>query len=182
MRRRKKGERMYLYWAIRKPEKDGWTGNKNYNRNIPTQFFYTDKIENEENERDVEFWNKFPTVFKKSSDDCGRIIFYAGSRANWIYDLQLINGEVKIFSKSDFEKGNAFGLQKRPFVQDIDFVDHNFVSLLTKDKVYQWKHTNVIKKDDVNEVDKLGGEETLLKELPAVVKSPDCSLPFLFAL
>lgn len=125
-RRRKKGERMYINWAIRKPENDGW----------PTTFFYTDKVKNEDGDRDIEFWNKIPTVFKRSSDDLGRIIFHAGSRANYIYDLQLLKGEVRIWSEKDVRSGNAFGLQKRPFVQDIDFIDHNFVSVLTKDKLF----------------------------------------------
>jgi hypothetical protein len=46
-------------------------------------------------------------------------------------------------------------------VEDIDFIDHNFISLLTKDKIFQWKHETDIHKDDPNEIDK--GEETLLK-------------------
>jgi len=160
MRTRRRGERMYINWAIRKPNNDGWT-NKD---GTATKFFYTDKVENEDKDKDTEFWNKFPTVYKKSSDEVGRIIFNAGSRANWIYDLQLIDGEVRIFSKHDFDTGNAFGLQKRPFVQDIDFIDHNFVSVLTKDKIFQWKHTVDIKKERAEDVDE--GEETLLKVLP----------------
>lgn len=87
-----------------------------------------------------------------------------------------------IFSKKDVDDGNAFGLQKRPFVQDIDFVDHNFVSVLTKDKIFQWQHTNIIKKESVNAPERLQGEETLSKALPAVVKLPNGSLPFLLAL
>ena len=160
MRTRRRGERMYINWAIRKPNNDGWT-NKD---GTATKFFYTDKVENEDKDKDTEFWNKFPTVYKKSSDEVGRIIFNAGSRANWIYDLQLIDGEVRIFSKHDFDTGNAFGLQKRPFVQDIDFIDHNFVSVLTKDKIFQWKHTVDIKKERAEDIDE--GEETLLKVLP----------------
>lgn len=46
-------------------------------------------------------------------------------------------------------------------MEDIDFIDHNFISLLTKDKIFQWKHETDIKKENVDEIDK--GEETLLK-------------------
>lgn len=75
---------MYINWAIRKPENDGWVDEDSQQ---PTKFFYRDTVKNETQEKDTEFWNKFPTVYKKSSDDVGRIIFNAGSRANWIYDL-----------------------------------------------------------------------------------------------
>lgn len=46
-------------------------------------------------------------------------------------------------------------------MEDIDFIDHNFISLLTKDKIFQWKHETDIKKEDPDEIDR--GEETLLK-------------------
>ena len=101
---------MYINWVIKKPEDDGWTVDINDPNSPPTTFFYTDKVKNEDGDRDIEFWNKFPTVFKRSSDDVGRIIFHAGSRANYIYDLKLIEGEVRIWSKKDVESGNAFGL------------------------------------------------------------------------
>lgn len=65
-------------------------------------------------------------------------------------------------------------------MEDIDFIDHNFISLLTKDKIFQWKHKTDIHKEDADQIDE--GEETLLKALPAVVRAPSCKVPFLFAL
>lgn len=129
-------------------------------------------------EDDTEFWNKPPTVLRQASDNQSRLLFNAYTRANWIYDLKMLQGELFCYSMEDRVNGLAFGLQERPFVADIDFIDHNFVSLLTKDKEAKWKHTNEIDKDKMPEKDL---EETLLKKLPVVVKSPDSSFPFLFA-
>jgi hypothetical protein len=71
----------------------------------------------------MEFWNKMPTCFRQGSDDPSRIIFRAGSRSNWIFDLHLHEGEVRLYSEQARKNGFAFNLQKRPFVKDIDFID-----------------------------------------------------------
>jgi hypothetical protein len=81
-----------------------------------------------------------PTVFKQASDDMGRLIFHAGARAIYVFDLQLIDGRIQIWSKNDTKIGRAIGMQKLPFVIDIDFIDHNFVSVLTTEKDCSWKH------------------------------------------
>jgi len=108
-------------------------------------------------------------------DGKGRIVFHAGSRSTWIYDLKLDNGDIKIWSKQDVENGIAFGLQKKPFCVDIDFIEQNFVSVLTK-KEAKWLH-----KTQVTNIDK-EEKPTLLFKLPKVVQAPECSIEFLFAL
>lgn len=138
--------------------------------------FYSIIVLNEDGKDDTEFWNKPPTVFRQASDNMSRLIFHANSRATWIYDLKMLQGDLFVYEMKDREQGLAFGLQKKPFVFDIDFIDHNFVSVLTKDKESKWKHFN-----EITTIHKDHEEETLLKKLPKVVKSPDASFPFLFA-
>jgi len=115
-----------------------------------------------------------PTCFRQSTDDPSRIIFRAASRSNWIFDLKLINGQVRLWSDEEVAQGRAFGLQKRPFVRDIDFIDHNLISVLTLYEEGQWKPTNIVKD--------LKLSETLLQELPKVIKVPAQLGKFVFAL
>lgn len=62
------------------------------------QTFYafpiTEKIEDDQLQ---EFWNKQPICFRQSSDDPSRIIFRAGSRSNWIFDLRLVDGGLRLW-------------------------------------------------------------------------------------
>jgi hypothetical protein len=138
--------------------------------------FYSVQVNNEDGNEDTEFWNKPPTVFRQASDNMSRLIFNANSRATWIYDLKMLQGDLYVYEMKDRLQGLAFGLQKKAFVFDLDFIDHNFVSILTKDKESKWKHFN-----EITVIPKEDEEETLLKKLPKVVKSPDASFPFLFA-
>jgi hypothetical protein len=164
-RKVRRGERQYLNHFIKKPQNSGWL--KTDGSNAETDFFYVQNVMNNfdgKDEKDTEFWNKMPYSFKMASDGKGRIIFYGGSRSTWVYDLQLCNGDILIWSNEDFKKGMALGMQKKVNVMDIDFIDHNFVSVLTKNKVAKWQH-----KTDINQ---LAETETLLRALPKVVKAP----------
>ena len=80
-------------------------------------------ILNEDGNDDTEFWNKPPSVLRQACDNMSRLIFAANSRANWIFDLQMYTGNLYTWSRIDRDNGFAFGLQKKPFVFDIDFID-----------------------------------------------------------
>jgi hypothetical protein len=67
--------------------------------------------------------------------------------------LKLDNGNVSLYTKKDFETGNAFGLQKKAFVADIDFIEPNFVSILTKNEAKWLPFT---------EIEDIHGRPTLL--------------------
>lgn len=75
------------------------------------QTFYSfptnEKIEDEQLQ---EFWNKQPVCFRQSSDDQSRIIFRAGSRSNWIFDLKLADGGLRLWPASSRKAGQSFGL------------------------------------------------------------------------
>lgn len=129
--------------------------------------FYSVAVLNEDGKDDTEFWNKPPSVLRQACDNMSRLIFAANSRANWIFDLQMYKGNLYTWSRIDRDNGFAFGLQKKPFVFDIDFIDHNFTSVLTKDKESKWKHFN-----EIENISSENEQETLLKKLPNVVKCP----------
>jgi len=64
-------------------------------------------------------------------------------------------------------------LQMRPFVKDIDFIDRRLVNVLTLSEEGKWLHTNEVKQIKLN--------ETLLQQLPRIVKAP-MSDKFVFAI
>lgn len=194
-----KGERQNLFFALTVPpvadQSKRWIQiDKNGKEGAPCVHFYQDQVINNvlqtESDEDTQFWNKMPSCFKMASDGKGRLIFFAGSRSTWIYDLRLYNDQIQVWTKEDVMQGRAFGLQNKPFVTDIDFVDHNFTSYLTTKKEAKWLHTNVIHEAEDNFIKEIKTmtnkarleKETLLRALPKILNAPDCSIDFLFAI
>jgi hypothetical protein len=56
------------------------------------EFPESDKLEEEQEEKRMEFWNKTPSCFRQSTDDPSRMIFRAGTRSHWIFDLHMLEG------------------------------------------------------------------------------------------
>ena len=78
------------------------------------------------------------------------------------------NGLIKLYPKEDIELGMAIGLQKKPFVRQIDLIDHDFLSFITNSKEAKYKKTT-----DLNDV-KLGNlKETQITSLPEIIKIPN---------
>ena len=126
-----------------------------------------------------EFWNKQPTCFRQACDDPSRILFRASTRSNWIFDLQLLDGDIRIYPQSKIDSKEAIGLKKLPFVTDLDFISKDLVSVLTNAEEGKWRRIQDL------EFEKHERElkETLLSELPTVVKFPieDEDFPLLFS-
>ena len=114
-----------------------------------------------------ELWKKQATSFFESSDSPQRLIFCCGSRSNYVYDLKLENGLVKLYTDEDIKLGNAIGLQKKPFVRQIDLIEKDFMSFVTNSKEAKYKKTT-----DLN--DKILGnlKETQITSLPEILKIP----------
>ena len=70
-----------------------------------------------------EFWKKQSTSFFKSSDSPMRLIFCCGSRSNYVYDFKLERGLIKLYTEEEIKFGKAIGLQKKPFVKQIDLIE-----------------------------------------------------------
>lgn len=87
VRKVRRGERQYLHHYITKKSDQDWTTLDANGKKVTPKNFYTDIVHNMDQEDDIEFWNKAPSVFKHASDGFGRIIFHGGSRAIWIFDL-----------------------------------------------------------------------------------------------
>jgi hypothetical protein len=85
----------------------------------------------------------------------------------------MINGELRIWSEQSRSDGNSFGLQKRAFVRDIDFIDKKLISILTLQEEGKWRRNNDVTTQKL--------KETLLLDLPAVIKAPKLLSQFLFA-
>lgn len=118
-------------------------------------------------EQIIEFWNKHPSCFRQSSDNPARLIFRAGSRSNWIFDLKMVEGQLRLFSEEDQTKQESLGLQKRAFVKDIDLISHNMISILTTDQEEgKWQRTATLR------VSELDLAETIQTELPVIVRVP----------
>ena len=43
------------------------------------------------------FWNKFPTSFRKSTDDPNRLIFTCSNRGNYVFDLKMEEGKLRMY-------------------------------------------------------------------------------------
>jgi hypothetical protein len=69
-----------------------------------------------------QFFAKMPTCFRQSSCDGDRLIFRAGSRSTWVYDLKMENGYLRLFGQNDIDNKNSVGLQESGMVKDLDFV------------------------------------------------------------
>ena len=108
--------------------------------------------------------------FKKSSDNASRLIFAAGSRGNFVFDLQMLEGQLRLFSNADVEAGRAIGQQKRAYVRQFDMISDNFVSMLSNEKVAKWhKCTNKLEMAEIEKYLK----ETQLRALPVVLRLPE---------
>ena len=108
-------------------------------------------------------------------------MFRAGTRSNWIFDLQLIDGDIRTYSKSEIENKEAIGLMKRPFVTDLDFISKDLVSVLTNSEEGKWRRIADLHFEEKEIERQLKLKETLLTELPNVVKFPIKDFPLLFA-
>ena len=80
------------------------------------------------------------------------------------------NGLIKLFSQEQIDLGRAIGLQKKPFVKQIDMIEIDFISFITNSKEAKYKKTT-----DLNDK-KLGYlKETQITSLPKMLKMPcDC--------
>jgi len=56
-----------------------------------------------------------------------------------VFDLQMYNGELRIYSKDEVKAGRAIGIVNRPFVREVDLISQNFVNVLAMDKVAKWQ-------------------------------------------
>jgi hypothetical protein len=74
---------------------------------------------------------------------------------------------IKLYSEKDIELGKAIGLQKRPFVRQIDLIEKDFMSFITNSKEAKYKKTT-----DLN--DRILGnlKETQITLLPEIIKIP----------
>ena len=52
-----------------------------------------------------------------------RMIFCCGSRSNYVYDFKLERGLIKLYTEEEIKFGKAIGLQKKPFVKQIDLIE-----------------------------------------------------------
>ena len=73
------------------------------------RFFYkfkvADRSETAEDIEDqkLEFWNKIASSFRQSSEvDSTRLIFTAGSRSSWVFDIHMDGGNLRLYSRADF--------------------------------------------------------------------------------
>jgi len=130
-----------------------------------TETFYRTDQNGQAVEKDS-FWNKMPTSFTQATDDPSRIIFAAGSRGNYVFDLKMLNGELRLYSPDDVQNGKAIGLQKRAYVRMLDMIDDNFINMLSQEKVAKWQRTTKLDSFENNL------KETQLRDLPYVLKLP----------
>ena len=101
-----------------------------------------DREDFEKDFKENEFWNKVAIGFFKSSEKhSNRLMFCCGSRSNYVYDLQMDAGLLKLYSKKDQDDGNAVRLQKKPFLRQMDIIENRFISYITTSKEAKWKKT-----------------------------------------
>lgn len=85
----------------------------------------------------------------------------------------MVDGGLRLWPAQARKDGNSFGLQKRAFVRDIDFIDKKLISILTLQEEGKWRRSNDVTGQKL--------KETLLQDLPVVVKAPKLLDRFLFA-
>lgn len=140
--------RQYLPFFVQPPE-ESKENDKGFIDEMGDRVFYKfagqDESEKDIEEQKLEMWYKIASSFRQSSEvNSSRLIFTAGSRSSWVFDLQMHNGGIRLYSKADVEAGRAIGLKKRPFCRAIDFIDDNFINMLTLTEEAKWKKPNVI--------------------------------------
>ena len=148
-------------------ERGFYTVRENLNQKKKEQNEASDDAEFEKKDFVDELWKKQSTSFFESSDSPQRLIFCCGSRSNYVYDLKLENGLIKLYTPEDIKFGNSIGLQKKPFVRQIDLIEKDFMSFVTNSKEAKYKKTT-----DLN--DKILGnlKETQITSLPVILKIP----------
>jgi hypothetical protein len=128
----KKVSRVFLRYLIRDKKEQSATKNK----------FYVERIMNLEHDKeDQEFWLKQPTCFKQSTDRPEHLLFQAGTRSMYIFDLKLVNGILRLYTEKDKEKGKAFRWQEVPFTHKLDMIGTNHVSMLVGKREAKWQKT-----------------------------------------
>lgn len=108
-----------------------------------------------------------PISFRQSSCDSDRLIFRAGSRSTVVYDLQMVNGDIKLFSVDEMNSKKAFGLQTVGQARDLDFIGTNLVNIVTDIGEELWYEEVNVTADKLKKM-----KETLLAELPKIIKIP----------
>jgi hypothetical protein len=81
--------------------------------------------------------------------------------------LKLENGLIKLYTQEDIDYGRAIGLQKKPFVRQIDLIEHDFMSFITSSKEAKYKKTT-----DLNDKNLGYLKETQITFLPEMLKIP----------
>jgi hypothetical protein len=123
----RKVTRVFLRYLIR----DADTSNQNGPKKDWENSFYVDRLMNYNHDKeDSEFWLKPPNVFSQSTDRPDRIIFAAGKRGMYIFDLKLEKGQIKMWSEQEEKAGYAFRWQRVPLVSKLDMIADEHISLL----------------------------------------------------
>lgn len=89
----------------------------------------------------------------------------------------MIDGDIRTYPKSKVDNKQAIGLKKLPFVIDLDFISRDLVSVLTNAEEGKWRRIADLQFENPERELK----ETLLSELPTVVKFPIEDFPLMFA-
>jgi hypothetical protein len=116
-----------------------------------------------------------PTCFRQSSCDGDRLIFRAGSRSTWVYDLKMENGYLRLFSKVDIDNKKSIGLQESGMVKDLDFVTEDMINIVTEQYEGMWMEKTTIESEEINDEKfriKRNMKETLMTKLPKILKFP----------
>jgi hypothetical protein len=116
-----------------------------------------------------------PTSFRQSSCDGDRLIFRAGSRSTWVYDLKMEKGYLRLFGQGDIKNKKSVGLQESGMVKDLDFVTEDMINIVTEQYEGMWMTENTIDSETIADQgfrDKTNMKETLLMRLPKILKFP----------
>jgi hypothetical protein len=122
-----------------------------------------------------QFFTKMPTCFRQSSCNGDRLIFRAGTRSTWVYDLKMENGYIRLYSAKERQDKKAFGLQESGMVKDLDFVEENMINIVTEQYEGKWMSATKIDSDSINLPEfrkEHNMKETLLTKLPKILRFP----------
>ena len=162
----RKVTRVFLRYLIR----DADTSNQNGPKKDWENSFYVDRLMNYNHDKeDSEFWLKPPNVFSQSTDRPDRIIFAAGKRGMYIFDLKLEKGQIKMWSEQEEKAGYAFRWQRVPLVSKLDMIADEHISLLVGKQEAKWFRTLNCTMKKIQKKAK----ETQLTLLPSIVWFPD---------
>ena len=80
-----------------------------------------------------------------------------------------------MYTEEEIEVGRAIGLQKKPFVRQIDLIEDKFISFITNSKEAKYKKTTDLNHKDFNKPGEV--KETQITSLPEILKMPyECYL------